>query len=149
MVGFGKVRAVPAKGSPYFLMNVCLWLAFKKKCATENHLKIMENIKEIDKTRYVKFNAMGELALALILHPQVWRWGVHDFGNKEGLFLRFKVSGDHFQGWVYIGANTNDLFDIFFVKRFGQISFVLTDVHIKDLIDRIDEKIRKIPGKRE
>ncbi len=109
----------------------------------------MKNIKEIDKTRYVKFVGMGELALALILHPQVWRWGAREYGNEEGLFLRFKVDGDHFKGWVYIGVNTNDLFDIFFIKRFGQISFELTDIHIKDLIDRIDEKIRKTSGKKE
>ncbi len=108
----------------------------------------MKNIKDIDKEHYAKFYSMKELVQAMLVNPKVWSWGAEDYANIEDLFLRFKVNGHHLQGWIYIGVNGLDLFEVFFTNRSGEIVDEMLDVYIDELIDKIDEKVEKIPGYR-
>lgn len=74
-------------------------------------------------------------------------WGSHSFighqeNNREG-WLKFKVNGHHFQGWVKILLRANDTYTIQFIKD-GKIEKELDDVYFDQMVDIIDEKVEYI-----
>lgn len=104
----------------------------------------MKKISEIDTKKYVPFYTMNDLVKAMARNLKVWSWGANGWTNLEGKMLKFKVNGHHHKGYVYIGVNGLDLFDIILVNNFGNIIEEIHDVYLEDLIDTIDVKVEKI-----
>lgn len=102
------------------------------------------NINDINTKDYVEFYNMNDLVKAMARNMIVWSWGAEGWTSIEKKLLKFKVNGHHHKGYVYIGVNGMDLFDVFLVKRTGEIKETLKDIYLEDLIDTIDEKVEKI-----
>jgi hypothetical protein len=105
----------------------------------------MNNIIEINKDRYTRFETMTDLVNAMRRSQKVWSWGARGWTNIENKFLKFRVSGHLFKGVVYIGVNGKDLFDIYLTNLKGVIQQELNDVYVDELVDRIDQKVERIP----
>lgn len=58
---------------------------------------------------------------------------------------RFRVSGHHHKGHVYIILNGLDLFDIYFTSIHGVIKKIKSDVYVMDLVDTLDNEIERLP----
>lgn len=101
-------------------------------------------IADINTEKYVPFHTMQELASAMTKNMKVWSWGAHGWTAIGDKFLKFKVNGHHHKGYVYLGVNGLDLFDIILVNKFGDIKEEIHDIYLEDLIDTIDEKVEKI-----
>jgi len=59
---------------------------------------------------------------------------------------RFRVSGHHHKGYVYIILNGLDLFDVYYTNIKHVIKKIDNDVYVFDLVDRLDTSIEKIPS---
>jgi hypothetical protein len=106
----------------------------------------MENIIDINKENYSRFETMTDLVNAMRKSQKVWSWGARGWTNMEHKFLKFRVSGHLFKGVIYIGVNGKDLFDVYLTNLKGAIQQEVNDVYIEDLIDAIDGKVEKIPA---
>lgn len=105
----------------------------------------MKKLSDVDATKYCHFYSMPELVRAMSMSRIVWSWGAQDWSNVDEVFLRFKVSGNLFDGYVQIGVNGSDLFDIFFADPCGTIVSKIQNVFIEDLISTIDIQVERIP----
>lgn len=87
-----------------------------------------------------------ELQLFLIRHGfRFWSWGATNFWNVLGRGLLFKVNGHHHKGYVLIGLDYSDTFDVYFISTHGNVVDEKHMVYIDMLFDIIDERIEKIP----
>ena len=97
----------------------------------------MKTMNEVNWKKYAPFDTMQELVSLMNQNIKVWSWGCEMFTNC-------KVNGHLFTGWIYLGVNGKDLFDIYFVNASNIILDVIEDVYVEDLIDTIDRKVEKI-----
>ncbi|WP_430813122.1 hypothetical protein [Carboxylicivirga sp. RSCT41] len=73
-------------------------------------------------------------------------WGYHKPTEIiKDQVLRFRVSGHHHKGFVYICLHGNDTFTIFLTNLKDVIKLRLDGIYIDMLIDTLDEYIEKIP----
>jgi len=93
-----------------------------------------------------EFYSMKELHSVMARNQIVWSWGAHGWTNVEKKALRFRVSGNHFKGLIFIVVNGADLFDVYLTKGAKlEIVDTLNDVFIEDLIPTIDERVERLP----
>lgn len=74
-----------------------------------------------------------------------WSWGVSKrftAGNK-GLYLR--VHGHHFNGYVLITLNWDDVYEVHFIKTNGTVVSSHENIYCDMLAEFIDDKIERIP----
>ena len=74
-----------------------------------------------------------------------WSWGARGFTNIGNKFLKFRVSGHHHKGYVYISCNGLDLMTIHLVSTKGVIKKEFDDIYIDDLFEVIDNAVERIP----
>lgn len=103
------------------------------------------NISEINKKNYRIFEDMLSFVSAIARTITVMSWGARGWTNIEKKFLKFRVSAHRHKGYIYIGVNGTDLFDIWLTNLQGEIKKEFTDIYLEDLIQVIDEEIEKIP----
>ena len=71
-------------------------------------------------------------------------WGATNFaGCGKERFLRFKVSGMKFKGYVKITLNYMDTYDISFIKKNGEVEKEQENVYFDEMVDVIDNYIEK------
>lgn len=95
-----------------------------------------------------EFYSANELYNAIRRNMTVWSWGAHAWKlfetvNKNQALL-FKVQGHHHKGYVMIVVNGADLFDVYLFTNGGEMKEKLEDIHVEDLIDRIDRKVERL-----
>jgi len=103
---------------------------------------------KIDHTKFDKghrpFEEMSEFVNIISKNHKIWSWGTHAWTKMSKFCLRFKVTGHHHKGHVYIVVNVSDLFDVYFTTTHGKIKKIENDIYIEDFIDRLDIVIEKI-----
>jgi hypothetical protein len=92
----------------------------------------------------VRFDSMSELVNSWSRLTIVWSWGARGYTNIGNKFLKFRVSGHHHKGYVFIGVNGLDLFNIYIVSIAGNLKEKIENVYLEDLIHTIDVRIEKI-----
>lgn len=101
-----------------------------------NPLEIIKSMRQMN---------ISEVLTYFKLHNyRFWSWGPQAFTNINDRGLRFKVSGHHHKGHVYLFVNGSDLFDIYLTSLQGSIKETIKDVFIEDLFDILDGKIEYI-----
>lgn len=60
--------------------------------------------------------------------------------------FRFRVSGHHHRGYVYIMLNGADLFDVYYTNIKNVIKKIDSDVYGEDLVDTLDNTIERLPS---
>ena len=88
---------------------------------------------------------MAETVNSLRKLVKVWSWGARGWTVMNSYCLRFRVSGHHHKGYIYLVVNDADLFDVYYTNLKNEIKHVSKNVFIGDLVDTIDEKVEKIP----
>ncbi len=73
-----------------------------------------------------------------------WSWGAQKFVDLNGKGLRFKVSGHHHKGLVYIVLNGADMFDVYYTDKHGVITGINFDIFFDQLVEVMDNKIERI-----
>jgi hypothetical protein len=61
-------------------------------------------------------------------------------------YLKFKVSGLKYKGWVLVALNGKDLYDVYYYRVRGAdaiLDDIDSDVYAEDLVNIIDAKIEK------
>ena len=94
---------------------------------------------EIPKTILHQLQTLGKV--------KMWSWGSHKFvghqnNSREG-WLKFKVNGHHFDGWVKILLRANDTYTIQFIKD-GKVEEEVDDVYFDEMVDIIDRKVEYV-----
>jgi len=95
-----------------------------------------------------------------ILRSQItkfWSWGAHAFTTnfkdvwhdnkiimRANAMFRFKVSGHHHKGHVYIFLSGLDLFDVYLTTTKGKITKKICGLYNDQLVDWINENVEKI-----
>lgn len=106
----------------------------------------MKTILDINKETLANFYTMKDLVNAMTRNQKVWSWGARGWTNIENKFLKFRVSGHHHKGCVYVCVNGKDLFDIYLTNLKGKVVHEMHDVYVDEFINRIDEKVELIPA---
>jgi len=88
---------------------------------------------------------MTELVSHMVKNVKVWTWAARNYSNFHNQVLRFRVSGHHHKGYVYISLNSMDTFDIYFTNLQNVIKTEIRNVYIEDLISTIDKVVEYIP----
>jgi Tfp pilus assembly protein PilV len=105
---------------------------------------------KIDHASFTKthreFYSQQELVNAMRRNSKVWSWGAHAWTKMNDYCLRFMVNGHHHKGHVYLVVNGADLFDVYLTTNRGTIKEIMTDLFVEDLVERIDEKVERIPA---
>ena len=73
-----------------------------------------------------------------------WSWGARGFTKINTSTLRFRVSGHHHKGHVYIFLNGLDVFEVYLTTISGKIVEVIEDLYIDNIFSVLDERIEKI-----
>ena len=77
-----------------------------------------------------------------------WSWGAckYTFGiNQQGEpFLRFKVNGMKFKGYVWVVYDFSDTYKISFVSTHGNVKKEITNVYADQLQEIIDNFVERI-----
>jgi hypothetical protein len=71
-------------------------------------------------------------------------WGSHEWSACGDQWLRFKVSGHHHKGLVYIALQWNDTFVIYYTTPTGKIVDIRREVYIDELVEVLDKRIEFI-----
>lgn len=80
-----------------------------------------------------------------------WSWGSRGFTvdnlNHPKMF-RFRVSGHHHKGYVYIFLNSMDLFDVYLTNLKNVIKTRTNEmgIYFDELVEWIDNNVERIPG---
>lgn len=79
---------------------------------------------------------------------KVMSWGSHNFighqiNSREG-WLKFKVNGHHFQGWVKIILQANDTYTIQFISNNNNVEEEIDYVYFDQMVDIIDNKVEYV-----
>ena len=82
-----------------------------------------------------------ELFLNLRRLVTVWSWGAHAWTAHEDKFLRFKVQGRKFTGYVYIILGWDDTFTLYFTTTHGTIKEIKEMIYVDVLVRVIDEYV--------
>lgn len=101
---------------------------------------------DIAKHTDVEFNTHETLQLLNLQKVKMWSWGARNFTNLQNKALLFRVSGHHFKGIVAITLNGRDLYDFHLLNIRRDVVHTETDIFFEDLVNRIDEKIERIPS---
>jgi len=75
-----------------------------------------------------------------------YSWGSTNFvvdNTKNTKMLRFKVNGMKHKGFVYIFLNGADLFDVYFTDKKDVITKIVSDLYFDQLVEVIDEYVKK------
>lgn len=72
-------------------------------------------------------------------------WGAQNFATPIKNVFRFNVNGHHHKGYVYIVVNGADLFDVYLTTFTNKKVDKLEGLFFDELVNRIDERIEKIP----
>ena len=91
------------------------------------------------------FEDMQGFVQAIHKKELVWSWGARQWQRINRCCLRFRVSGHHHKGYVYLAPNSSDLFDFWLTRLNGQIRHHVTDIFIEDLLTQLDELIERVP----
>lgn len=94
-------------------------------------------------TNHRPFVGVKDFVSAIKRTLKVMTWGAHAW-TASNYCLRFMVQGHHHKGHVYLAVNGSDLFDAYLTTSKGTIEHIEKDIHIEDLIDRLDKKIEYI-----
>ena len=94
----------------------------------------------------VQFEGMQEMVRTICRDVRVMSWGARGWTNIDNKALRFRVSGHHHKGYVFITVNAGDLFDVYLTDLKGRIKETLTDIYLDSLIETIDARVEKIEG---
>lgn len=77
-----------------------------------------------------------------------WSWGAskYTYGiNEKGeAFLRFKVNGRKFKGYVWVVYDFSDTYKISFASTHGNVKKEVADVYCDQLQEIIDDFVEKI-----
>lgn len=92
------------------------------------------------------FDDMNGLVTELRKLQTVWSWGADQWMKMNSHCLRFRVNGHHHRGHVYLAVNGRDLFDVVLTSGRGTIRHTMTDIHLDDLVDTIDQAVERIPA---
>lgn len=92
-----------------------------------------------------EFNANETMQWLTANRTMYWSWGVSKkFGvSNMGLYLR--VHGHHFNGYVLITLDWNDIYEVHFIKTNGTIVSSHEGIYCDMLAEFIDDKIERIP----
>lgn len=71
-------------------------------------------------------------------------WGAREFMVNKDQWLRFRVSGHHHKGLVYIVLGWDDTFTLYYTTLGGKIKDKRENVYIDELIEVIDKKVEFI-----
>lgn len=113
----------------------------------------MNNVGENINMESAKCREFDVNELMMILKSDImkfWSWGSRSYTvdkTKGTRMFRFRVSGYHHKGYVYIFLNGLDLFDVYLTNLKDKIK-VRTDemgIYVDELVDWIDEKVERIP----
>ena len=77
---------------------------------------------------------------------KVWSWGANSWAGGEN-FLRFKVQGFKFKGFVKITLTPMDVYQIEFIKRNGEVVKTCDMVYFDEMVDIIDNFVETNDGK--
>lgn len=92
-----------------------------------------------------EFNASETMQWLTRNAPVYWSWGVSKkiaIGNK-GLLLR--VHGHHFDGYVLITLDWNDIYEVHFIKTNATVVSSHEGIYCDMLAEFIDDRIERIP----
>lgn len=89
--------------------------------------------------------SMQELVSAMQRNMKCWSWGIRNYVNFHNQVLRFRVSGHHHKGYVFISLNFMNTFDIYFTNLQGEIKQDKKDIYMYQLIEVIDRVVEYIP----
>lgn len=77
-----------------------------------------------------------------------WSWGVSKYAygiNENGeAFLRFKVNGRKFKGYVWVVYDFSDTYKIAFVSTRGNVKKEVVDVYCDQLQEIIDDFVENV-----
>ena len=68
-------------------------------------------------------------------------WGAREFMVNKDQWLRFRVSGHHHKGLVYIVLGWDDTFTLYYTTLSGKIKDKRENVYIDELVQVLDKKI--------
>jgi len=102
------------------------------------------NINDINREKYTEFYSMKELVRSMKMNPMVWSWGAHNWTNLGNKFLVFQVNGHHHKGFVMIGVNGLDLFDIYLITPKKEVKETIENIYLEDLLEVVDKKVEYI-----
>lgn len=91
---------------------------------------------------------MVDIVSHMTKNIKCWSWGIRNFANYQHKVLRFRVSGHHHKGYVYISLNFMDTFDVYFTNLQNEIKQERKEVYIDELINTIDRVVEYIPDYR-
>lgn len=92
------------------------------------------------------FDDLTELVSGLSRTLAAMSWGARGWTRINSTVLRFRVSGHHHDGYVFLMVNGSDLFDAFLTTTRLTVKQSFTDIYVSDLVDVLDVAIERLPA---
>lgn len=99
-------------------------------------------------TKYFKreFNPNETMQWLTAKKMQYFSWGVSKRMNLANKGLLLRVHGRHFNGYVLITLDWNDIYEVHFIRTNGTLQSSHTEIYCDSLAEFIDTKIEYIPA---
>ena len=116
---------------------------------TSNNIELKKDF-SFEDIRYS--NEIANIILQQIKYPNkvvYFTWGATQFSYGMNVhnnpFLRFKVNGMKFKGYVWVFYNSGmDWYDIEFISTHGNLKHRIEEVYFDELQEKIDNYVEKI-----